>query len=153
MYQQSNATNYLSKDFDSSHLKKEIMAYRCNLNKISMSIIIAIKVHPNYTNILFSLNKNQMGILDFTRDLMNFLFCDNSVAVSSSLGKRFACKLTSKDFIWLKNILMITFKEYGMSHVLYGRVMESFSDLNAIFVEKNEWCIEEKRKWWKMWIA
>ena len=55
------------------------------------------------------------------------------------------------DFVEFKKILMVALKEYGASHALKGRIVESFRVLDEIYTEKNEWSFEKGQGWWKLW--
>ena len=97
--------------------------------------------------------QNDKDITTFTQDVIDFLLFDNSTEVKNNLEKNFPIKMDEDEFIGYKKILLVALKEFGMSHVLIGRIIESFSELDGIYLPNRDWELKTNRKWWKMWLV
>ena len=148
MHPMQNPTNYLSKDYQ-GYLSKEIMRFRCSMFKIAISVKIACKSHPNWPVFKEILISNRVDASVFIRDVMSFLVYDNSPELANSMALAFPNKMTKQHFIDFKTILLIAFKTYGISHAMECRIIESLTDLEAIYAQKTEWAFNSRR-WWKL---
>ena len=131
-------TNYLSKTHQ-SYLKNEIIRFRFNRVAIATSVRISIKSNPILWPVLKpALEYNKVTFWEFMDKLCCFLLSDNSAIQLHDMNTFLKEKKLSRDcFKMVKKIVLIAFKEYGMSHALLTRIIESFTDLTSCFVENN----------------
>ena len=125
-------------------LTNELSTFRCKRAGFAISTRIAIISHPIIWPILKkNLISNSISLFVFIEKIISFLLSDNSVSPAQmnafSLDQPFQEKIARSTFFMIKQVLIVVFKEYNMSHALLTRIIEAFTDLTNFFVGEEDW--------------
>ena len=99
--------------------------------------------YPIITVLKTNLISNNISLFVFIDKIISFLLSDNSVSPAQmngfSLNQPFLEKIARTTFFMIKQVLIVVFKEYNMSHALLTRIIEAFTDLTNFFVGEEDW--------------